>query len=170
MGAGRVDGIEIRYRGQEVTLKGETGRFVLPPDIRKAVRISSGDQRLLCLYPHTSLPCLVGYGESREREFERQLDLQYESGKIATVEEYEQRRGRFFGASSFVFDDSGRFVLPDTLIRHASITDSLYFHGSGPEFWIFSPQMTGDLGPGWDFIRMGCEAAMERQKPAKAPK
>ena len=162
-GAGRVDGLDVRYWGQEVTLKGETGRFVLPPEIRKAVKASSKDQRMVYLHPSAELPCIVGFGLSRGKEFEIQQTKQYDEGKI-DLQTYQQRLSNLFGSPGYVFDDSGRFVMPDSLLRHAQITDKIYIHGAGPEFWIFSPQMTANLGPGWDHIRIGCEAAMERVK------
>lgn len=163
-GAGGVNGMDVRYWGQEVTLKGETGRFVLPPDIRKSVRSSSNDQRMVYLHPSADLPCIVGFGLSRGKEFEIQQTRQYDDGKI-DLRTLQQRLSNLYGSPGYVFDDSGRFVMPDSLLRHAEITDRIYIHGAGPEFWIFSPHLTTELGPGWDHIRIGCETAMERVKP-----
>lgn len=165
-----MQGLKIRYRAQEVTLKGETGRFVLPPEIRKQVRLSSGDQRIVCLYPHATLPCIAGYGLSRGDEFEAELNERRKEGEFPTREAYDQALSNFYGAPTYVFDDSGRFAMPESLQRHARISNLLYFHSYGPEFWIFSKEGVESLGPGWDHIRMGFENAMALVKPGKSGK
>ena len=49
---------------------GEKGRFVLPPDFRKAVRDSGMGERVLCLAKHPRWKCLIGFGLGRVAEFE----------------------------------------------------------------------------------------------------
>ena len=53
------------YSGQGFSLIGEKGRFVLPPDFRKAVRDSGQGERVLCLAKHPRWKCLTGFGLSR---------------------------------------------------------------------------------------------------------
>ena len=45
-------GKPIAYSGQGFSLLGEKGRFVLPPDFRKAVRDSGLGERVLCVAKH----------------------------------------------------------------------------------------------------------------------
>jgi MraZ protein len=166
-----VETNRVRYRGQEVTLKSGTDRFVLPPEIRKLVRQSSANDRILCLQPHPELPCLVGFGLSREEELEAQIDKE-EANAIALGQGYNRlkRQTELFGFLTFPFDDSGRFVLPSTFIKHAGITDRLYFQGAGPEFLVFNPDAVFKLSDEWAHLKIGCEGALERVKPAKAAK
>ncbi|MCZ8172980.1 MAG: MraZ N-terminal domain containing protein, partial [Brevundimonas sp.] len=64
----------ISYSGQGFSLMGEKGRFVLPPDFRKAVRDSGLGERVLCVTKHPRWKCLTGFGLSRVSEFEAELD------------------------------------------------------------------------------------------------
>ena len=166
-----VEGSRVRFRGQEVTLKSGTDRFVLPPEIRKLVRQSSANERILCLQPHPTLPCLVGFGLSREEELEAQIDKE-EANAIALGREYNRlrRQTELFGFLTFPFDDSGRFVLPSNFIKHARITDRLYFQGAGPEFLIFNPDEVFRLDDEWAHLKIGCEGALERVRSGKGGK
>ena len=68
---------QIIYSGQDFSLKGEKGRFVLPSAFRKTVAQSS-DGKTLCLDKHHRWNCLVGFGLSRESELEDQLEREEE--------------------------------------------------------------------------------------------
>ena len=62
------------YRGQGFSLRGEKGRFVLPPSFRKVIRESSEDQRVLCVAKHDRFDCLTGFGLSRLDRLGEELD------------------------------------------------------------------------------------------------
>jgi len=166
-----LDTTKVRYRGQEVTLKSGTDRFVLPPDIRKQVKVSSYAERILCLSLHDSLPGLVGFGFSREVEFEKQIEDEA-AAATARGEPFDRQRrwAQLTPGYTTPFDDSGRFVLPGNLLRHAGITDRIYFHSAGPEFFLLSPEVVAKLGPEHDYLKIGCEGALERMKPARGSK
>lgn len=166
-----MDGSEIMYRGQEVTLKSETGRFVLPPDYRKQVRRSSDDQRVLCLSLMDGVPGLVGFGFSRELGFKEQIREEAEDAKAAgRLFNRQHRWSQLMPGYTTPFDDSGRFVLPSNLLNYARITDRIYIHPAGPEFLILSPEVIAELGPEWDHVRIGYEGAAANVKPGKGGK
>lgn len=161
----------IMYRGQEVTLKSETGRFVLPPDYRKQVRRSSDDQRVLCLSLMDGVQGLVGFGFSRENGFATQIAEEAEDAKAAGKAFNRQLRwSQLMPGYTTPFDDSGRFVLPGNLLRHARISDSIYIHPAGPEFLMLSPDVIAELGPEWEHVRIGYEGALERVKQTRGGK
>ena len=56
----------VSYSGQGFSLLGEKGRFVLPPEFRKAVRESGQGERILCLTRHSKWKCLIGFGLGRK--------------------------------------------------------------------------------------------------------
>ena len=62
----RVEDRAVSYSGQDFSLQGEKGRFVLPAEFRKTVKTSSGGERILCLAKHDRWNCLTGFGLSRE--------------------------------------------------------------------------------------------------------
>ena len=166
-----VEASKVRYRGQEVTLKSGTDRFVLPPDFRKQVRHSSAGDRILCLSLHDTIPALVGFGFSREDDFADLIELEAADAKAAGKAFDRQRRwSQLTPGYTTPFDDSGRFVLPGNLLRHTKITDRIYFHSAGPEFLILSPDVVDRLGDDWSHLKIGCEGALERLKPARAGK
>lgn len=161
----------VRYNGQEVTLKSGTDRFVLPPEFRRLVRQSGENERIVCLQIHPELPCLTGFGLSRKDELEAQIDKE-EANCIALGKPYNRlkRQTELFSFLTFPFDDSGRFVLPGTFLKHARISDRLYFQGAGPEFLIFAPEVVMGLGDDWAHLKIGCEGALERVKNGKGAK
>lgn len=154
-----------------MTLKSGTDRFVLPPDIRKQVKLSSQGDRVLCLSLHDSIPGLVGFGFSREDEFEQQI-ADEAAAAMARGEAFnrQDRWSQLTPGYTTPFDDSGRFVLPGNLLRYAGITDRIYFHSAGPEFFLLSPEVVEGLGPEYRHLKIGCEGALERVKPARGAK
>ena len=62
----------VTYSGQDFSLRGEKGRYVLPPEFRKAV-IESSRGKTLCLAKHERWKCLTAFGLSREPELNAQL-------------------------------------------------------------------------------------------------
>jgi len=149
----------VRYNGQGFSLKGEKDRFVLPPDFRKALKDSGDSRKELCLQLHATLPCLVGFGLSREPELDLQLDREEENA-LRRGEGFDRqvRSSQLFGFLKVPFDDSGRFVLPARFVKGARIADRLYFQGAGPEFLIFNPDELMKLDPAqWRHAQLACD-------------
>ena len=149
----------VRYNGQGFSLKGEKDRFVLPPDFRKALKDSGDGRKELCLQLHATLPCLVGFGLSREAELDLQLDREEENA-LRRGEPFNRqvRSSQMFGFLKVPFDDSGRFVMPARFVKGAGIAERLYFQGAGPEFLMFDPDALMALDPAdWRHAQLACD-------------
>ncbi|MES2493944.1 MAG: division/cell wall cluster transcriptional repressor MraZ [Pseudomonadota bacterium] len=158
----------VRYNGQGFSPKGEKDRFVLPPDFRKALKDSGDGDKTLCVQLHPDLPCLIGFGLSRESELDAQLDRE-EDNALRLGQGFNRllRSSQLFGFLKVPFDDSGRFVLPPRFVKGGNIGDRLYFQGAGAEFLIFNPDELMKLGDDWRHAQLACEDLAE-QAAAKA--
>lgn len=147
----------ISYNGEGFSLRGEKGRFVLPPDFRKPVRDSGDGERILCLAKHDRWPCLIGFGLSREAELHAQIEHE-ERVAIERGQEYDRelRALQLFGFAKIPFDDSGRFVLPERYHKLGRVEDRLYFRGGGSFFTLWNPLELAGMGAGWEEAQAGC--------------
>ncbi|MDE2597298.1 MAG: division/cell wall cluster transcriptional repressor MraZ [Sphingomonadales bacterium] len=135
---------------------------MLPAEFRKAVRDSSGGERILCLQVHPELKALIGFGLSREDELDAQLEREEENA-LKRGEPFNRmlRSSQLFGFSKIPFDDSGRFVMPGRFIKGANLGEKLFFQGAGSDFIIFNPDELMALGNEWAHAKMGCEECEE---------
>ena len=159
----------ISYRGQGYSGVGASRRFVLPPQLRKAVKESSENNRVLCLTRHERWNCLAGFGLSRLDDFAAQLDRE-EAHALTASRDFDRdlRATQLYGFSEVPFDDSGRFVLPDHLADLAGVADALYFHGAGPFFTLWNPDNLAKMGEGWEGAQAACaHLAAEQAKIRK---
>lgn len=145
------------YNGQAFSPLGDKGRFVLPPDFRKAVKASS-EGRILCLAKHDRWNCLIGFGLSRKPELEYELDREEEKA-LRLGRDYDRDLAAMqkFGFSEVSFDDSGRFIMPDHLATLARIEGGLYFHGAGKFFTLWNPAELGRVESGMEAAQVTCE-------------
>jgi MraZ protein len=152
------------YSGQAYSPAGDKGRFVLPAAFRKAVRESSGDNRILCLAAHDRFDCLIGFGLSRVAQLHAQLDREEERAIRLGLHDFDRdvRAQQLFGFEQLPFDDSGRFVMPEHLRDLGKIGDGLYFQGAGDFFFIWNPDELARMGPEWK----GAQAACARLRAA----
>ena len=152
-----MEGQAISYSGQGFSLRGEKGRFVLPPQFRKSVRESSEGNRTLCLAKHERWNCLTGFGLSRKDAFTAQIDRE-EMLAIQRGHEFDRdlRQIQLFGFTEVPFDDSGRFVLPDHLLDLGRVEDGLFFQGAGDFFAVWNPQEIAAMGTGWEGAKAAC--------------
>lgn len=144
------------YSGQGFTLRGDKGRFTLPPAFRKAVSQSS-DDRILCLVKHERWGCLSGFGLSRTSELMAQIDRE-EDRAIARGQDFdrETRQSQLFGFLQVPFDASGRFVMPDHLLQLGKFEDGVFFQGAGSFFTLWSPAELYKMGPEWEGAQAAC--------------
>ena len=153
----------IRYSGQGFSLLGDKGRFVLPPDFRKAVRDSGDGERVLCLAKHPRWKCLTGFGLSRVAQFEDELDREERSALDRGLDfDRDLRANQLYGFARVPFDESGRFVLPERYFKLGAVADRLYFQGGGASFTMWSPDQLAQLGAGWEDAQEAC-ADLETQ-------
>ncbi len=158
----------ISYSGQGFSLLGEKGRFVLPPDFRKAVRDSGQGERVLCLTKHPRWKCLTGFGLGRVDQFESELDREERIALDRNQEfDRELRAAQLYGFAQVPFDDSGRFVLPERFFKLGGLDDSIYFQGGGLQFTIWNPAELAKMGTGWEDAQ---EAALDLAAKAAAGK
>ena len=164
-------GKPIAYSGQGFSLLGEKGRFVLPPDFRKAVRDSGLGERVLCIAKHPRWKCLTGFGLSRVAEFENELDRE-ERVALERGQDFDRdlRAQQLYGFARVPFDDSGRFILPERFFKLGGLTEAAFFQGGGKQFTIWSPEELAKMGGGWEDAQEACLDLAQQARSGKARK
>ena len=160
----------VGYNGQAYSPAGEKGRFVLPPEFRKAVKESGGGSRTLCLAAHGKFDCLIGFGLSRIDQLHTQLDREEDRAIARGDDSFDRdvRAAQLFGFSQLPFDDSGRFVMPDHLKELGKVEDGLYFQAAGDFFFVWAPDELKRMGPEWKSAQAACEKLMAGGKKGAA--
>lgn len=144
------------YSGQGFSLRGEKGRFVLPPAFRKAVKESS-EGRVLCLAKHERWNCLTGFGLSRREELADQIDREEELAiKRDQPFDRDLRAMQLYGFVEVPFDESGRFIMPDHLADLGKLEGGVYFQGAGSFFTLWNPQELYRMADGWEGAQAAC--------------
>ncbi len=160
----------LGYSGQGFSLKGEKDRFVLPAQFRKSVVAASGSAKTLCLLKHDRWKCLTGFGTLRQLSFDDQVDreerLYPADGKPF---DRDKRMGDLWSFKTVPFDDSGRFVIPESLLQSAGISDQIYFKGGSPFFTLWNPEELYKMDASWESDQTDCRI-MIRDAAAKARK
>ncbi len=161
----------ISYSGQGFSLRGEKGRFVLPPQFRKSVRESSAGNRILCLAKHERWNCLIGFGLSRKDALITQIDRE-EMLAIQRGQDFDRdlRQTQLFGFTEVPFDDSGRFVLPDYLLDLGRVGEGLFFQGAGNFFALWNPDEIASMRGGWEGAQAACAMLSAEAATAKGRK
>ena len=159
----------LGYSGQAFSLRGEKGRFVLPPSFRKAVKESS-EGRVLCLAKHERWNCLTGFGLSRRAELEVQIDREEERA-IRMNRDFDRdlRASQLYGFIEIPFDESGRFIMPDFLADLGHLDSGVYFQGAGSFFTLWNPAELYAMGEGWEGAQAACKM-LEAETLAKGKK
>jgi MraZ protein len=158
------------YSGQAFSLSGDKGRFVLPPAFRKAVKDSSGGNRILCLAAHDRFDCLVGFGLSRTEKLELQLEREEERAIRLGLADFDRdvRAQQLFGFEQLPFDDSGRFVMPEHLRDLGKVGDGLYFQGAGDFFFVWNPDELAQMGTDFKGAQAACAKLVAATKKGAA--
>ena len=161
----------VSYSGQGFSLLGEKGRFVLPPDFRKAVRDSGQGERVLCLAKHPRWKCLTGFGLSRVDEFETELNREEGIALERGLDfDRDHRAQQLYGFARVPFDDSGRFVMPERFFKLGGLSDAVFFQGGGKMFTIWNPAELAKLGAGWEDAQEACADLAAQAMSGKARK
>lgn len=160
----------VGYNGQAYSPAGDKGRFVLPPEFRKAVKDSSNGVRTMCLAAHGKFDCLIGFGLSRIDQLHAQLDREEDRAIARKDYEFDRdvRSQQLFGFSQLPFDDSGRFVMPEHLRGLGKAGEGLYFHGAGDFFFVWNPDELARMGPEWKGAQAACQVLMASGKKGAA--
>ena len=146
------------YSGQGFSLRGEKGRFVLPPAFRKPVTESS-DGKILCLAKHERWNCLTAFGLSHRDELNDQIEREEERAiRMGRDFDPDLRRIQLFGFAEIPFDTSGRFVVPDHRAELGGLEKDVFFQGAGSFFTLWSPDVLYSMGEGWEGAQAACRA------------
>ena len=158
------------YSGQAYSPSGDKGRFVLPPAFRKAVKESSGGNRILCLAAHDRFDCLIGFGLSRTDKLNEQLEREDERAIRLGLADFDRdvRAQQLFGFEQLPFDDSGRFVMPDHLRDLGKVGEGLYFQGAGDFFFVWNPAELAQMDAAWKGAQASCAKLVAAPKKGAA--
>jgi MraZ protein len=109
------------------------GRVSVPPSMRAVLAAQSSS--VMIAYPSFVRPCIEACGMER-------LEKLY--ARIESLDPFSEERDAFAtailgGAIQLPFDSEGRVVLPESLLKKASITATGIFVGKGETFEIWAP-------------------------------
>ena len=148
------------YGGQGFSARGDKGRFVLPPAFRHTITEMS-DERVLCLAKHDRWPCLSAFGKDRPSRFEEQLDREEEKAiRLGHDFDRELRSMQLWSFCEVPFDQSGRFVMPETMSELGGLDDAIYFQGIGTFFTLWDPVALEQMGPGFEGAQAYCRSVI----------
>ncbi len=136
----------ILYTGNAFSVADGKGRFVLPLEMRRQVKLSSGGETTLYLSVHHDNPCAVGFGDSHRRFlFEEVEDLAREARAAGRDYHADLELERRLGTIEPVnFDDGGRFFLHPDIKDEYGVTDTLFFYGVGRYIQMWKPETLVD--------------------------
>ena len=145
------------YGGQGFSLRGEKGRYVLPPAFRNAIAAQADSPRTLCLAKHDRWNCLTGFGPDRIASFEELIDREEDNAvRRGDAFDRELRSIQLWNFTEVPFDASGRFVMPDHLADLVAIDAGICFLGGGRFFTLWAPEQLYAMGQGWEGQQAVC--------------
>jgi len=111
------------------------GRVSIPAPFRAALRPEGGGNATVVLRPSHTHPCVEGWTEAGFHALARPLD---------TIDMFSESHDDlaaaiFADAYPMEADKEGRIVLPEFLVAHANLADSVVFMGLGRTFQIWEP-------------------------------
>ena len=125
-----------QFLGTHQTRLDAKGRTSVPAPFRTALR--KGDDRApaaLVLRPSHTHPCIEAWPAEVFETLARPLD----SLDLFSADQDDLQLALYADASPVEADKDGRIILPDSLVQHAGLTDSLVFMGLGRLFQIWEP-------------------------------
>jgi MraZ protein len=133
---------DIHFSGNAFSVADGKGRFVLPLEMRKLVKQSSGNEPRLRVALHEKHGCATGFGLSYEIALEAEIAanarVAMENGRDFDAD---AAREAFFPlVENANFDDGGRFSLSEDMREECGITDAIFFVGVSRYIQIWSPQ------------------------------
>ncbi len=143
------------------------GRVTIPVGLRAAIENNSGERTLL-IGDHDSGKCMVGYDRNWSRLLKARVDKEIEDARVAgaPIDRSDAGLHNFGNVDAVVFDEAGRFLMPEYVIDRAQLSDLAFFVGMGDTFQIWSPEVllaTKDVREG---TRNRCEWLMSKRKAA----
>ena len=132
----------ILYSGNAFSVADGKGRFVLPLEMRRQVKLASSGENRLCLSVHMDNGCATGFGLSHKLFlFEEVNELEREARAANRSFNGDLERENRLGTIEDVnFDEGGRFFLHPDIKEEAGIIDVVFFYGVGRYFQIWKPE------------------------------
>jgi MraZ protein len=132
----------ILYTGNAFSVADGKGRFVLPLEMRRQVKLSSGGENRLYMSVHVENGCATGFGESHRRflfgEVEELAREARAQGRDYNADlELERRLGTIEEVN---FDEGGRFAMHPDIKEEYGVTDAVFFYGVGRYIQIWKPE------------------------------
>lgn len=112
------------------------GRVSVPAGFRSALRDAGDTSPFVVLRPSHKHPCIEGWPAAAFAELATPLD------RLDMFSEDHEDLAAALYADAFPVDadKEGRIVLPEALVAHAGLADSVVFMGLGRIFQIWEPQ------------------------------
>lgn len=131
------------------------GRFVLPLDMRKQVKLASGGSTTLCVSVHGENPCAIGFGESHRQHMFRDAEDQEMQARAAgrSFKSDPLNELQLGSIEDVNFDDGGRFAMPADFRHEYGFTDAVFFYGVGRYFQMWKPETLVDSKDRPELIR-----------------
>jgi len=111
------------------------GRVSVPAHFRAALKNGDGNAAQLVLRPSHQHPCIEAWPAPIFAELEKQLNRL----EVFSPAQEDLAAALYADAFPVESDKEGRIVLPDHLVSHAGLQDSVVFMGLGRTFQIWEP-------------------------------
>ncbi len=135
-GKGAQPGRMTQFLGTHINRLDAKGRVSIPAPFRAALRTENGGSASLVLRPSHTHPCAEGWPDA---VFQAVAARRLEALE-AFSEAYDDMAAAIYAdAYPVEADKEGRIVLPDSLVAHANLSDSVVFMGIGRTFQIWEP-------------------------------
>ncbi len=124
-----------RFLGTHTNRLDAKGRVSIPAPFRAALRNEAGGGASLVLRPSHTHDCIEGWPESVFNALAEPLaEIDVFSGTHDDMS-----TALYADAYPMETDKEGRIVLPDNLVAHANLSDTVVFMGLGKTFQIWEP-------------------------------
>ena len=127
----------IQFMGTHHTRFDAKGRMSVPAPFRAALRAGSEDgSASLVLRPAHKHPCIEAWPSAAFQN----LAASFDRLDIFSADQDDLTTALYADAWPVEPDKEGRIVVPDSLVQHAGLTESVVFMGLGRLFQIWEPE------------------------------
>jgi MraZ protein len=122
------------FLGQHHNRLDAKGRVSVPSAFRSALKLLTGSSEII-LRPSFTHACIEAWPVTRFNELEKSLNTL----DVFSAEYEDLSTAIYSDAYPVEADKDGRISLPDTLMAHAGLSDTVAFVGIGQSFQIWEP-------------------------------
>ena len=112
------------------------GRVSIPAQFRAALRPEGGGNATLVLRPSHKHPCVEGWPDAVFQALAKPLDAL----DMFSEAHDDMAAALYADAYPLEADKEGRIVLPEALVAHANLAETVVFMGLGKTFQIWQPE------------------------------